>query len=98
MISENIENGLYNTNKKLQGLINTVIEEIKKVRDRENLSVSVLFYLPLYNELIQMQGKVSNLLEQYYSIKNQSDNFIKNHFLTFGLNDFLSDKATDENT
>lgn len=98
MISENIENGLYNTNKKLQGLINTVIEEIKKVRDRENLSVSVLFYLPLYNELIQMQGKVSNLLEQYYSIKNQSDNFIKNHSLTFGLNDFLSDKATDENT
>lgn len=98
MINENIEKGLYNTSNQLQSLINIVIDEIKKVRDRKNLSESVLFYLPLYNELNQIQDKVSNLLEQYDSLKNQSDNFIKNHFLTFGLNDFLSDEATNDNT
>ena len=88
-MNSNIKTHLSKLSDNIQSTRELLISEIKKLRAEDNISVMLLFYFSMYQELQNVTDKIQNLITQVESLENKSEKEIKNYFLTFDMFDFI---------
>ncbi len=88
-MNSNIKTHLSKLNDNIQSTRELLISEIKKLRAEDNISVMLLFYFSMYQELQNVNDNIQNLINQVESLENKSEKEIKDYFLTFDMFDSI---------
>jgi hypothetical protein len=88
-MTEYIENKMNDIDNDIELLLNNIKSEIKKLRADGTISARLLAFSIYHYELLQIQNSITSFIDRHSGLKNQSEKFYKNHFLTFGFDDSL---------